>query len=424
MDLFFGGGPRFSPSDLEPLEGDPERLRSAGRMLHDAAGALDFAQRASEQLQKLTDGVSWRGNAFQAFKAGIEHQPLPKHLVNARNVLGRTGDELTRLATVLEDIQADAARLRTRADLLGVDGEVPEPQQAEVQAIQREYEDLKERRDRAMDQAAALIDELTDKTVFARPAPSLWGRVSGGFKAAFNFSKEFAVGVVEGTVQIGKGIVMLGYMCTPQGMTRTIRWVSENRHMIGAAITYAMEDPFGMAKQVGKVVVDYDTLRQNPGRWLGKLAPELVIAVATAGVGGVASKSSSIAHKTMKATGPWARKAEDAYQYTKDIEQARKGIGKFAEAEHLTNAAAFKKGIYDTFVNKPYRNVTTLWKYRRKARMEYILHGRKTMPFYGKINKKISTVTAAAAQRAASDQLREDLVRVVEDHAAQPGQVR
>src|SRR5687768_16606328 len=107
--LFDSGPPQFNPADIEPLQGDGERIRSASRMLHDGAGALEFAQRAAGQLQTLTDGISWRGTAFQAFKGSLEKQPLPQHLLNARNVLGWTGDELGRLATKLDDIQADVA---------------------------------------------------------------------------------------------------------------------------------------------------------------------------------------------------------------------------------------------------------------------------------------------------------------------------
>ena len=418
--LFDNGPPQFHPADdLEPLQGDGERVRSAGRMLHDAAGALDFAQRAAGQLQTLTDGVSWRGAAFQAFKGNLEKQPLPEHLVNARNVLGWTGDELGRLATKLDDIQADAALLRHQADLLGINGDVPEERRAEVDTIKQQYEDLKERRKQALEQAAHVFDEMTDKTVFARPPKGFFGKVGGAIGGALKFTKDFAAGFVEGTVGIGKGLLLLGSLATPAGMRKAVEWYADNRHLIGAAISYGIHNPFGLAKEVGKVLVDYDTLKENPGRWLGKLAPQIVIAVATAGAGGIASRSGAIASKSMTPTGVFARRATTYGDYIKDIERARRGVGKFGDSATLTTGQAFKKGIVDTYVNKKYRNLMTAGKYNRRYKAHYLLHGRKTLPLWGKLTKKVPVVTAAASAAANRDDQRQKLAEVIEQGGAE-----
>lgn len=416
MSFLFGGGMRFSPADLEPLQGEGDRLRSAGRMLHDAAGALDFAQRASAQLQNLTDGVSWRGNAFHAFKAGVERQPLPNHLVNARNVLGWTGDELARLARVLDDIQQDFLQLRNRADLLGIDGDVPEERQAEVEAIQREYDHLKERREQALEQAAHVIEEMTDKAVFARPPPKgLFGKIKSAVKGAVNFTKDFASGVLEGFTDIGKGLVLLGSLATPWGIAHAVDWVRDNRHLIRNAISYALHDPLGMAVNVGKVLVDYDTLTQNPGRWLGKLAPQILIAVATAGAGGVAARSGAIAVRGTTPTGRLAAMANRIKIGTEFVDRAIPGVRRFGATADLTVSQAFKKGVLDTFINRPLRNMATGGMYGRAQRARYLLHGRKELPMWGKLTKKVPGVTTLAAGREA---VINDLTTVIDEGAA------
>jgi len=418
MSFLFDTYPPFHPADIEPLQGDGDRVRSAGRMLHDAAGALDFAQRSANQLQVLTDGVSWRGAAFQAFKGSLDKQPLPNHLVNARDVLGWTGDELSRLATKLDEIQSEFARLRQRADLLGVDGDVPEERRPEVDAIRKEYEELKDRRERALDQAAHVFDEMTDKTVFARPKKGgLFGKVTGALKGAMNFTKSFASGIVEGTVDIGKGLVLIGSLATPGGMRRAVEWYRDNRHLIGSAMVYAMHNPLGMAKEVGKVMIDYDTMTKDPGRWLGKLVPQVAIAVATAGVGGMASRTA--AQSTRVPTGLLAREARQLGDYVTHIDRARRGVGNFGETAQLSKGVAFKKGIYDTFANKPYRNLMTGTKYGKARRLHYMLHGRKEMPAWGKFAKKVPAVTAAAAAASESDDTRTTLADVLEQGATE-----
>lgn len=425
--LLDSGPPQFNPADIEPLQGDGDRLRSAGRMLQDAAGALDYAHRAANQLQTLTDGVSWRGAAFQAFKGHLEKQPLPQHLVNARNVLGWTADELSRLATKIDDIQADVARLRQRADLLGVNGDVPEERRAEVDSIKQAYEDLKERRERALEQAGQVFDEMTNKTVFAKPPPSGWGRLKRAVGGALNFTKEFAVGLGEGLVDIGKGLGMVLYMATPQGMYKAVNWVRENRHLISQAITYAIHDPIGMATNVGKVLIDYDTLRKSPGRWLGKLAPQIAISIVTAGAGGIASRSAAIAVRNAEETaklGRVARLSEDSKVLTKAVDKyisVEKYLepGKFGATADLTTSQAFRKGIYDTFINRPLRNAATAGVYGRMTRAQYLIHGRKFVPLWGKLTRRVPAVTAVGARLAAQEGLVEDITGVITEGAAQ-----
>jgi hypothetical protein len=422
MTFLFDHGPHFSPSDIEPLQGDGERVRSAGRMLQDAAGALDFAQRAAGQLQTLTDGISWRGAAFQAFKGNLEKQPLPEHLVNARNVLGWTGDELGRLATKLDDIQADFGRLRQRADLLGVDGDVPEERRAEVDAIKQEYEDLKERRKQALNQAAAVFDEMTEKTVFARPPPSGWRKFGKALGGALHFTKEFAIGLGEGVVEMGKGLAMIAYLATPMGMWKAGNWLVDNRHIIKQAITYAIHDPIGMATEIGKVVVDYETLRQSPGRWLGKLAPGIAVAVATAGMGGVAGRSSAIAaraHEAEKGLSRIESLSERSKFVTNKIERIVPSAGHFGPTADLTVSQAFRKGILDTFVNRPLRNAATGGVYGRITRAQYLAYGRKTTPLWGKLTKHVPNLAAQGGRISAQEGLTVDITGTVRDGAEQ-----
>lgn len=421
--LFDSGPPQFHPADLEPLQGDGDRVRSAGRMLHDAAGALDYAQRAATQLQTLTDGVSWRGAGFQAFKGGIDKQPLPQHLVNARNVLGWTGDELGRLATKLDDIQADYARLRQRADMLGIDGDVPEERRHEVDVIKKEYEDLKERRKKALEQAGHVFDEMTDKTVFAKPPPKGFGKLKKAFGGAVGFAKDFAVGFGEGVVDIGKGVAMLGYLATPWGMADAVKWVKNNHHLIRSAISYAMHDPLGMAVNVGKVVIDYDTMRENPGRWLGKLAPQLAITVLSGGAGGLASRSGAMAGLGTK---PGLLKfTSDTLKIGTDAVEKLPGIYKFKGKSwaDLTPTEAFKKGAGDV-LNRRVRNWSTLGAYGSTQRVRYLLHTRKEVPMWGKLVKKVPVVTAAATLAAGREEMVQDLTGVITEGSIEAEQAQ
>lgn len=95
------------------------------------------------------------------------------------------------------------------------------------------------------------------------------------------------------------------------------------------------DHPLEVGKEIAKGVLDLDTWADNPARAVGHLVPDIVVAVATAGGGTAATKSSSILAKLgthaddLADVGHAARGVDDAAAGVKRLDKLDlKGVGK------------------------------------------------------------------------------------------------
>jgi hypothetical protein len=279
MGLFGDDLPRSS-SDIEPLEGSPAALRSCASDLRTLAGDLSPAWTACHELGLITDGTSWHGEGFNAFRGKVDKNPKTSDIDNAQSMMGSAAGTLDTLATGLEDCQGRIDWCRQRIDALGLtEGDIPEDVRPQVEAIKSDADGARADYTRHLTTAGNSFEELTDKTVYAEPPPGFFESVANFFVDVAQFGADFLVGIVEGVWEMVKGLVSIVALAF-----QPWKW-PEAWETIKMLATYAWNDPLGFAKTMGAAIIDLDTLRENPAKWLGKLVPNILLAIATGGAG-------------------------------------------------------------------------------------------------------------------------------------------
>ena len=92
-------------------------------------------------------------------------------------------------------------------------------------------------------------------------------------------------------------------------------------------------DPVGFGKEMGKAVLDWETWADDPARALGRLAPDIVVALATAGTGTAASRGGSLL----------ARLGGGADELATGLSRADDVAGSLAAAGRLDDAAGVSR---------------------------------------------------------------------------------
>ncbi len=280
---------------IRPLAGQPSTIRAQAAQLRSMRTQLSTASASAARLDAITSGTSWTGPAYDAFAQSMGRKPVPEDLSNAITVMDRAAGSLERYAEALGIHQSTVWRCRSRLVALGVDGSVPAESEAEVRRL---LDDADAARAAERDARRSLqdgFDLYDDQTIYATPPPSLGDRVGGFVSGLGHVAWEFGAGFVEGTVEMVVGVAKLAFYLNPIMMPYTAFKLWENREQVMAVVQYAIDDPAGFALEVGKAVVDWETFRESPARWLGKLGPEVVVAVLTAGSGSAATSASRAA---------------------------------------------------------------------------------------------------------------------------------
>jgi hypothetical protein len=280
-----------SSADIERLEGDPYSVRLCASDLRSLAGGLDTAWTATSELQSIGDGTSWNGAGFDAYRAQVEKNPKPTDVANAQRTMGDAADVLDGLASGIADCQSRIDWCRQRLDGLGVpqDGDIPEELRPQVEAIRDDANQAREDYDRHFRDAGDRFGEMTDQTVYAEPPPGILERAADFVGDALEFVGEFAIGIVEGVWEMVKGLYSIVSL-----IVQPWKWDDAWRTLT-QIVQFAIENPGEFFKAVGKAIVDWDTLMTNPGRWLGKLVPNIALAILTGGAGTAATVASRIA---------------------------------------------------------------------------------------------------------------------------------
>lgn len=281
--------------DLRPLPGDAAAVRAAAADLQAAIPQLRTGHAAAVRLQELLDGEHWRGEAFTAFARTVERKPLAPALERAVDAMGEAAAHLHRFAARFDDHQAELAHLRAQAAAVGAgtdptDPAAAEAAEAELRAIERRAAAVHDDHRRDLDELAAVLGALGEEPTFAEPPPSAWDRVAGAVGGIADVAWSFGTGVVEGVRDLAVGIYELAeLLLTPQGWAT----IASSGDELAAIWRAAVDDPLGFAAALGSALLDLDTLRDDPARWLGRRVPDLVLALATVGAGTVAGRAAA-----------------------------------------------------------------------------------------------------------------------------------
>jgi len=279
---------------LVPLPGDPGALRAAASDLQSTIPQLRAAHVAAVRLERLLDGDHWRGEAFEAFTRVVERKPLPVALDRAVDRIGQAAEHLRAYAARLEELQQAMAHLRARAASVPApgpdDAAAAEAVAAELRAIEAQARELHDDHRRALEEVAGTFGWLSEEPTFAEPPPSAWERATGALGGLVDVAWSFGTGVVEGVRDMALGIYDLGrLLLTPSGWETILSSGDE----VWAVLQYAWANPGAFLAELGSALLDLDTLREDPARWLGRRVPDLLLAVATMGAGTVGARAAA-----------------------------------------------------------------------------------------------------------------------------------
>ncbi len=135
------------------------------------------------------------------------------------------------------------------------------------------------------------LDELADAIDAVRPRPNALLRFLGGARDA-----------TVGTVSAVWGLTGQA-LYDPAGAGR-------NWGNLGSAVAWGFHDPDDFAL----AIIDWEGLKDDPARWLGGLAPDAVLAFATAGAGAAVSRGGSATRGVVSTTSRGLRAAKSLRQ--------------------------------------------------------------------------------------------------------------
>lgn len=267
--------------DLLPGTGDD--LRRGADALEATAEPLAAAVVAADRIQAVFSGRDWRGEAWTSFIAAARYEYTRDIVTNAVAVVGEAAHALRTLAEAHDRHQEGlrSCRRRLEAEVAAI-AEGGDPIRgldvlAEADAIHRAHQECEA-------SLWALFDRLDDATMLAE-APASFGeqiRTTTGF--VWDQAWEVGAGAVEATVEL---VTVAALLSTPLAPYFIYRHLDDHGADYVAAVQYAIDDPAGFAVELGKAVIDTETLSENPARWFGRLLPDLALTVATAGAGGL-----------------------------------------------------------------------------------------------------------------------------------------
>lgn len=265
--------------DIPLLPGSSSGLRTSAAHLRSTLPDLDTARRAALQIEAISEGEHWRGEAFDAFRSVTERKPLPAAIDGARARMEEAATRLDWLAARFDQNQETLRWCRSRAAAL--DPTDPEAA-AERSAIERDVERAWDDQRDATRSVGDLFDWMDDQPFFATPPPSVLDRVVGGVGSLVH-------GFAEGAWDLVTGLGQLVVLFNPIMLPFTLRRAWENRDQFMAVLQWAWDDPQAFFSQLGRAMLDLDMLFEDPARWVGRRIPDILLALATAGLGTVGS---------------------------------------------------------------------------------------------------------------------------------------
>lgn len=302
-----------SGADVGVLVGSPGGIRASALMLRTAEKGMAEVRAAAARLERVTSGESWKGDAFESFRVAMAKSPTVADVDNAKQTMGRAAGVLERLADAIEDTQRRWNNLRTELDGLAVpaSGDIPDTLKPQVKSIKSQLDTTHHNYEVYLGAAARDFDELDDRPKFAKDesGADYW------LKATLHNIGDFFEGIWAAFKELGGALKSLWEL-------RKISQWDDKWDEFWQVLQYAADDPLEFAKQLGLAAIDWETLKENPAKWLGKLAPTLVAAFFTAG-GAVAVTRGAKLPKQLAALAREIRRLEALGRSRKQIEKLR-----------------------------------------------------------------------------------------------------
>lgn len=296
-------GDSDDPRALVP--GDPGAVLGTARTMERFGTALSAV---GDGLRKIDDG-GWTGAAADAFHRAFDTEPT--RWTTCGDAFTMASAALSGYADTLEwaqgqareavavwnqgeaataaahDQRDDRIRAATRA------GDLAEAANLTFSAFtdpgdgkRAEARAILDRARHQLDSAGNDADRVIGRARDAAPPKPKWWETAGEWIA------EFGTGVWEGVVGLGEfawSISSVRMLTDPLGYAETMA-------SFGTAAQFAWQNP----AEFGKAVLDWDTWKENPARAVGRLVPDIALAVATGGAGAVASRGAGTASKLSK----------------------------------------------------------------------------------------------------------------------------
>jgi YwqJ-like deaminase/ADP-ribosyltransferase exoenzyme len=389
---FLGELPRSS-ADIWPLPGSPATLRSLANDLDGPlVGDLEFAWQACKQLQTIQSATSCDGQWFDQFRTKIERNPKPEDIDQVRQVMFEAARILRMLAWRLEEAQRKLEWCRRRIDALEVPSDLLlDPDlEAQLRSIGSQADSVHEDASTFVADAANELGALSHKTLYVEP-PTLADRITGGIgdlagdvvgggrwywdnvgsqlwlgfgesswqmtTSAYDFGKSYA-SFIWGDV-VANGLVQKDW--APAGETLgDVRTAAVGAWDLGSGLAVylgrdvwwrglrggdwsAAEANGGPYAELGKALVDYETLRTNPSRWVGHLMPDALLGLGTGSIGAVASRTATVGARSPRLL----RLAESLHKVDGTINVAAPIIGRVAPALGITHIPSLGDWVRD-----------------------------------------------------------------------------
>lgn len=359
MGIEHTGAPTFS------ISGSPSAIREKATTMRSRSSQY---QVLSDSLSSLsTDG--WTGRAADRFheKFSVE----PGRWQQAATGFTNAADALDLYATSLENAQTTASDCKTNYDEANrITKEAREEYDADVERgkqEKREWEQVngpgtynltiepfsdpgESMRNQAVSDFDSAVSTLETE---AETCPSTIRASCEGAPEKRNWLEtgvaavgEVLYGAFEACLDVGKLLLDLNGISllfddlipfltgelTAEELAMKFQLRGESVVAFGKALR---DHPLEVGKEIAKGVLDWDTWADNPARAVGHLVPDIVVAVATAGGGTAATKSSSILAKLgthaddLADVGHAARGVDDAAAGVKRLDKLDlKGVGK------------------------------------------------------------------------------------------------
>jgi hypothetical protein len=281
--------------------GDLDRLVARCRTVANGLGGAATRVRA-------IDSGEWVGPAGDAFREVVDIEPGTYD--DAAAAFGATATAVHAYVDVLRDAQADArtaitlyehAQSQTKAwqarqdqyatDVRTARAEAEDPAAAAkaVDGLARpsSYDPGTDDRERA----ATLLSDARERvraagSTASRRIAAAWEhapREPHWWEKAGHFVAEIGRGAWEATT----GLVEFAWSISPTRMMVDPDGWRKDVTDLGKGLWFGVQHP----AELGKALIDWDTWKESPGRAIGHLVPDLLLALGTAGAGTVAARS-------------------------------------------------------------------------------------------------------------------------------------
>ena len=294
---------------------DHTRLRAGATQMRSAADLLSTRERLIRGFASAIGPGFWVDSSSQHAKHALES--IAGELGGGRRAINDAAQALEHVARVVSGKRV--RHLQIEARLLELRGQAGPQTAAEIIHLTQERQAIERAVDAAMRHAAQTVDSCAARA--NRHENRVKDSVLGFFKGigdgamwvgktAVDFAKgvgRVLDGAWDATWELGKTVIDLGrfaarfspprFILDRDGYMRDARELADG---VGQFAQAVVEDPIGVARELGKAVIDWDDMVNDPLHWVGGLVPSIVAGLATGG-GGVAVKGAGAAGKVSRA---------------------------------------------------------------------------------------------------------------------------